>query len=62
MMSHYARSSANAIQRGRAIPSRAPRFFPMFGFFSSKLGCIGSLIVSAIGTLILVLIMRGCSG
>jgi len=34
----------------------------MFGFFSSKLGCIGSLIVSAIGTLILVLIMRGCSG
>jgi hypothetical protein len=34
----------------------------MFGFFSSKLGCAGSLIVSAIGTLILVLIMRGCSG
>jgi hypothetical protein len=34
----------------------------MFGFFSSNLGCIGSLIVSAIGTLILVLIMRGCGG
>jgi hypothetical protein len=34
----------------------------MFGFFSSKLGCIGSIIVSIIGTLILMLLMRGCSG
>ncbi len=34
----------------------------MFAFFSNKLGCLGSLIVSAIGTVILLLIMRGCSG
>jgi hypothetical protein len=34
----------------------------MFAFFSSKLGCIGSLVVSLIGMLILMLVMRGCSG
>ena len=33
----------------------------MFAFFSNKLGCIGSVIVSLIGTAILVLILRGCS-
>lgn len=33
----------------------------MFGFFSSKLGCIGSVIVSVIGTLLLIFLMRGCS-
>jgi hypothetical protein len=41
---------------------RAPRFFAMFGFFSSKVGCIGSIVVSIIGTLILMALMRGCSG
>jgi hypothetical protein len=34
----------------------------MFGFFSSKVGCIGSIVVSIIGTLILMALMRGCSG
>jgi hypothetical protein len=34
----------------------------MFAFFSDRLGCLGSLIVSAIGTVILILIMRSCSG
>lgn len=34
----------------------------MFAFFSNRLGCMGSLIVSVIGTLILLLVMRGCSG
>lgn len=34
----------------------------MFGFFSSKMGCIGSIIVSILGTLILTLLMRGCHG
>ncbi len=28
----------------------------MFAFFSSRLGCIGSLIVSLIGTVILILL------
>jgi uncharacterized membrane protein YeaQ/YmgE (transglycosylase-associated protein family) len=36
--------------------------FAMFGFFSSKVGCIGSIVVSIIGTLILLALMRGCSG
>jgi hypothetical protein len=34
----------------------------MFGFFSSKVGCIGSILVSVIGTLVLISLMRGCSG
>jgi hypothetical protein len=37
----------------------------MFGFFSSRLGCLGSLAVSIVGTLLLMLLMssmRGCSG
>jgi len=45
------------------VSYHAPRFpFSMFGFFSNKLGCIGSIVVSVIGTLILMLVMRGCSG
>jgi hypothetical protein len=34
----------------------------MFGFFFSRLGCIGSLIVSILGSLLLIVVMRGCSG
>lgn len=30
----------------------------MFAFFSSRLGCLGSIIVSVIGTILLILIMR----
>jgi hypothetical protein len=29
----------------------------MFGFYSNRLGCIGSIVVSLIGTLILALLM-----
>jgi uncharacterized membrane protein YeaQ/YmgE (transglycosylase-associated protein family) len=32
----------------------------MFAFFSNRLGCLGSLVVSVIGTLILIAIFRGC--
>lgn len=32
----------------------------MFAFFSNRLGCIGSIIVSVIGTLVLLLLTRGC--
>jgi hypothetical protein len=34
----------------------------MFGFFSTRLGCLGSLALSIAGTLLLTLLMRGCSG
>jgi uncharacterized membrane protein YeaQ/YmgE (transglycosylase-associated protein family) len=34
----------------------------MFGFYSNQLGCWGSLIVSLIGTVVLILVMRSCSG
>jgi len=31
----------------------------MFAFFSSRLGCIGSFIVSVIGTIVLLLVFGG---
>jgi hypothetical protein len=34
----------------------------MFAFYSNKLGCIGSLVVSIIGTIILILVIRSCAG
>lgn len=34
----------------------------MFAFFSSRMGCLGSLGVSIIGSLILFLLLRGCDG
>jgi hypothetical protein len=34
----------------------------MFAFFSNRLGCIGSLIVSVGGTILLIALMRGCQG
>jgi hypothetical protein len=32
----------------------------MFAFFSNRLGCIGSLIVSVVGSLVQILVLRGC--
>jgi len=32
----------------------------MFAFFSNRLGCLASIVVSVIGTLILFAIFRGC--
>jgi hypothetical protein len=32
----------------------------MFAFFSNRLGCLGSIVVSIIGTIILLVLMRGC--
>ena len=29
----------------------------MFGFYSNRLGCLGSLLVSAIGTVVLIIIL-----
>lgn len=38
------------------------RFAGMFAFFSNRLGCLGSVVVSIIGTVLLLALMRGCSG
>jgi hypothetical protein len=32
----------------------------MFAFFSNRLDCLGSIVVSVIGTLILLAVLRGC--
>jgi uncharacterized membrane protein YeaQ/YmgE (transglycosylase-associated protein family) len=32
----------------------------MFAFFSNRFGCLGSIIVSVIGALILLAVLRGC--
>ena len=42
------------------LQSKQRRFKVMFAFFSNRLGCIGSLIVSILGSLVLILILRGC--
>jgi hypothetical protein len=34
----------------------------VFAFFSNRLGCMGSLIVSVIGTIILLVLLRALSG
>jgi hypothetical protein len=34
----------------------------VFAFFSNRLGCLGSIIVSVLGTSLLLALMRGCSG
>ena len=34
----------------------------MFAFFSNRLGCFGSLLVSIVGTVVLLLLLRACSG
>jgi hypothetical protein len=33
----------------------------MFIFFSNRLGCAGSLIITLIGSLVLIALMRACS-
>lgn len=32
----------------------------VFAFFSNRLGCLGSIAVSVIGTVLLIVLMRGC--
>ena len=32
----------------------------MFLFFSNRLGCLGSIVVSLVATLLLALLLRGC--
>lgn len=34
----------------------------MFFFFSNRLGCAGSLLVTVVLSALLVLVLRGCSG
>jgi hypothetical protein len=34
----------------------------MFVFFSNRLGCAGSILVSIVGTLLLILLIRACTG
>ena len=42
--------------------SRAGRTISVFLFFSNRLGCFGSIAVSIVLTLVLLLLMRSCSG
>ena len=34
----------------------------MFVLFSNRLGCLGSIVVSIVGTLLLALLLRACVG
>lgn len=33
----------------------------MFAFYSNRLGCIGSIVLSVVGTVILLIAMQSCS-
>jgi hypothetical protein len=33
----------------------------MFAFYSSRSGCLGSIAISIIGSIVLILLMRGCA-
>lgn len=33
----------------------------MFAFYSSRSGCLGSIAISIIGSVLLILLMRGCN-
>jgi hypothetical protein len=59
-----ARRETNYFWPGATIHDRASqerRYTPtMFAFFSNRLGCLGSIAVSVIGTIILIVLMRGC--
>ncbi|MEY2562360.1 MAG: hypothetical protein QOH88_553 [Verrucomicrobiota bacterium] len=41
-------------------PTKGDETATMFAFFSNRLGCLGSIAVSLIGTVILIFLMRGC--
>jgi hypothetical protein len=47
--------SAGNIQPFRKKPA-------MFAFYSNRVGCLGSLVVSIVGSVILILLIRSCSG
>jgi hypothetical protein len=34
----------------------------VFVFFSNRLGCVGSLMVSLVATLVLILLLKACNG
>jgi hypothetical protein len=34
----------------------------MFVFFSNRLGCLGSLLISAVVSIALILLLRSCTG
>jgi hypothetical protein len=44
-----------------AGPSFAKTTAPMFVFFSNRLGCAGSIVVSVLLSLLLIFILRSCN-
>jgi hypothetical protein len=34
----------------------------MLGFYSNRLGCLGSIVISILGSLLLIATLRSCSG
>ncbi len=34
----------------------------MFVFFSNRFGCLGSILISVVGTALLFLLLKGCQG
>ena len=49
-------------ERSQAMRTGTESNAAVFAFYSNRMGCIGSIIVSLIGSAILVLVLRSCSG
>jgi hypothetical protein len=62
MFAPHGLAALPAVARGilRARQATSPDENAMFAFFSSRLGCIGSIIASIVGSLLLLVILRGC--
>jgi hypothetical protein len=50
LLSHHVKTACGSSADSRVV----------FAFFSNRLGCIGSVIVSIVGSLVLILVLRCC--
>lgn len=48
----------DAVGTGYREPAPPSTGVRVFAFFSNRLGCLGSLLVSVIGTIVLILLLR----
>ena len=52
--------AVNVRHRGCININNLTRELEMFFFFSNRLGCLGSIVVSLVGTAVVVVLVRSC--
>jgi hypothetical protein len=60
-MVSYSNESSNGLTPAIRVPLAA-EVTTMFVFFSNRLGCLTSIVISIILSALLILLLRGCSG